>query len=214
MRAWLLASATVACGLGVAAAGQLTPASFTSPKASAPASDPTGTLAEDTNSRVFLTAEDGRRAAEAGLLPVDARSILKVPGTLRHGEFVWDDEGVPPGPIRVHVDLRRQLVSVFRGSHEIGSAVTLYGTDKHETPLGRFPIVTKLEDHWSATYDAPMPYTLRLTNDGIAVHGSDVRKARATHGCVGVPLEFARLLFEQARLGDIVEIVFSEERQA
>ncbi|MEP3765283.1 MAG: L,D-transpeptidase family protein, partial [Marinomonas sp.] len=50
----------------------------------------------------------------------------------------------------------------------------------------------------------PMPYMMRLTNDGIAIHASDVKWGWGTRGCIGVPLEFARLLFAQAKLGDRV----------
>jgi lipoprotein-anchoring transpeptidase ErfK/SrfK len=52
-----------------------------------------------------------------------------------------------------------------------------------------------------------MPYTLRLTNDGVAIHGNNVLEGYASHGCVGVPLEFARRLFAEARVGDEVFIL-------
>jgi lipoprotein-anchoring transpeptidase ErfK/SrfK len=57
-----------------------------------------------------------------------------------------------------------------------------------------------------------MPFTLRLTDDGISIHGSDVRWGAATHGCIGVPLDFAEKLFDQAALGDKVAIVASRRR--
>jgi len=52
-----------------------------------------------------------------------------------------------------------------------------------------------------------MPYMLRLTRDGVAIHGSNVREGWATHGCIGVPLDFARRLFEEAAKGDMVTIL-------
>jgi lipoprotein-anchoring transpeptidase ErfK/SrfK len=52
-----------------------------------------------------------------------------------------------------------------------------------------------------------MPYTLRLTNDGVSIHASSVRWGAATHGCIGVPLGFAERLFNASRIGDEVEIV-------
>jgi lipoprotein-anchoring transpeptidase ErfK/SrfK len=52
-----------------------------------------------------------------------------------------------------------------------------------------------------------MPDMLRLTNDGVAIHGSNVREGWATHGCIGVPLEFARLLFAVTGKGDLVAIL-------
>ena len=158
-------------------------------------------------SRLFLAREESQRAASLGILPPQTRSILYIPHKMRYGQFVWNDLPTASGDLTIRVDLKEQLISVFRGGHEIGVAVTLYGTDDYETPTGRFPILAKIEDHRSATYDnAPMPYTLRLTADGVAIHGSKVRRGAATHGCIGVPVEFARKLFGIARVGDVVEI--------
>ena len=57
------------------------------------------------------------------------------------------------------------------------------------------------------SYDAAMPYMLRLTEDGVAIHGSNVRQGYATHGCIGVPIDFAKLLFGAAKKGDPVVIL-------
>jgi hypothetical protein len=156
--------------------------------------------------RVSLTSAELQQFRGDGW-PANLQSLLNVDRRLKYGEFVWNDSGVATGPVSVRVDLGTQLISVFRGGHEIGTAVILYGADSHVTPMGTFPVLEKLRDHRSRTYDnAPMPYTLRLTTDGVAIHGSDVRSGAATHGCVGVPLEFARRLFEQASAGDEVTI--------
>jgi lipoprotein-anchoring transpeptidase ErfK/SrfK len=127
---------------------------------------------------------------------------------MHYGDFVWNDKGVPDGPTWIRVDLASQLISVFRSGHEIGTAVILYGTDGYPTPTGKFPILAKLKDHKSSTYDdAPMPYTLRLTGDGVSIHGSNVRWGLASHGCVGVPKDFAAKLFDVVNKGDEVLIV-------
>lgn len=135
------------------------------------------------------------------------KSILNVRGPLSYGQFVWDTKGIPAGKIWVRIDLDRQILSVFRGGHEIGTSVILHGADSYETPLGTFPIKAKSKDYRSKTYDAPMPYSLRLTDDGVAVHGSDVRWGAATHGCIGVPPEFAKLLFDEVHVGDPVTVL-------
>jgi len=95
------------------------------------------------------------------------------------------------------------LRKALKGVAPTGS-VTL-GNGK-PTPTGAFPVLQKAADYHSTTYDAPMPYMLRLTADGVAIHASNVRQGWATHGCVGVPLEFARKLFAEAKLGDQVSI--------
>jgi hypothetical protein len=134
-------------------------------------------------------------------------SLLNIRTPLQVGSYVWNDEGVAAGSIAVRVDLKLQLISVFRAGHEIGTAVILYGADEKPTPTGLFEVTEKFEDHRSSLYGADMPYTLRLTSDGVAIHGSTVRRGAATHGCVGVPMEFAKLLFREARRGDKVTII-------
>ena len=74
-------------------------------------------------------------------------------------------------------------------------------------------LLAKYKDHRSITYDnAPMPYTLRLTRDGVSIHGSNVRWGYATHGCIGVPVAFAAKLFAAVRTGDEVLIVPGKPR--
>ena len=141
--------------------------------------------------------------------PFPIRRRLSLEREMLHGDYVWQEAGVPPGRLWVLVDLSTETLSVFRGGVEIGRAVILYGTDEQPTPLGTFRISEKDADHESNIYDAQMPYMLRLTNDGIAIHGSIVVRGSASRGCVGVPDEFAALLFAQARLGDTVTIVRS-----
>ncbi|HKQ44986.1 MAG TPA: L,D-transpeptidase family protein [Rhizomicrobium sp.] len=139
--------------------------------------------------------------------------MLNVVNPMRFGNFVWNEDRIPKGPVWVRVDLTRQLLSVFRAGHEIGSAVILYGTPHKFTPTGHFTVLEKRKDYYSRSYDAPMPYMLRLTSDGVAIHGSNVRPGWATHGCIGVPLDFARLLFAAAKKGDAVIILAAEPEQ-
>ncbi|WP_375402186.1 L,D-transpeptidase family protein [uncultured Sphingomonas sp.] len=140
---------------------------------------------------------------------LEIKRILDVPGIV-FGEYVWDDKNVPPGRVVMTVDLKAQTMSVFRGGYEIGAAAILYGATDKPTPLGRFPVLEKDADHVSSLYDAPMPYMLRLTGDGVAIHGSKVEWGLATHGCIGVPVEFARLLFGAVKKGDLVIVTSGE----
>jgi len=135
------------------------------------------------------------------------KRVLSIDGPFRHGDYVWDETGAPAvGPVIITIDLKAQTLSVFRGGYEIGAAVILYGADDKPSPLGAFPITEKDADHVSNLYDAPMPYMLRLTNDGVAIHGSDVKWGNATHGCIGIPTPFAKKLFGVAKLGDLAII--------
>jgi hypothetical protein len=157
--------------------------------------------------RVAVAQASAREALAQGLILHPVSSILAVPGRMQYGDYRWDDKGVPEGRTWVRIDLKSQIISVFRGQQEIGTAVILYGADGLATPTGKFPVLAKLKDHRSQTYDAPMPYTLRLTGDGVSIHGSNVRWGFATHGCVGVPTAFAARLFDAVSVGDDVLIV-------
>lgn len=134
------------------------------------------------------------------------QSLLNVPRRMSFGEYAWEAQGVPPGRIWMVVDLEAQTMSVFQGNNEIATTVLLFGMDKKPTPTGRFRIKFKDADYWSRTYDAPMPYALMLTDDGVAIHASEVESGSATHGCIGVPVDFARRLFAVAKTGDEVVI--------
>ncbi len=188
--------------LGLTLQGNAEPAAKPNPEIAAPIRTP------PSGSRIryaaghypHLVLPDGRQEV--------VRSVLNITKPMHFGSFVWNEDRIPQGPVWVRIDLARQILSVFRDGHEIGSAVILYGTDGKPTPTGSFTILQKDADHYSHTYgDAPMPYMLRLTEDGVAIHGSNVRQGWATHGCIGVPLAFARRLFGVAHKGDLVVIL-------
>ena len=159
--------------------------------------------------RIVVPAAAVRQALADGEIDRPIKTVLNVPARMSYGDYRWDEKGVPSGPIWVRVDPKAQLLSVFRAGHEIGTAVILYGARDVPTPTGKFPILAKMKDHRSATYDAPMPYTLRLTADGVSIHASEVRWGYATHGCIGVPMAFAAKLFAAASVGDEVFITNS-----
>ena len=157
--------------------------------------------------RISVAPSTLRQALADGSIDRPIRTILNVAHPMSYGDYVWNDAGVPGGRTWIRVDLKSQLLSVFRSGHEIGTAVILYGGDGVPTPTGKFPVLAKFKDHRSATYDAPMPYTLRLTRDGVSIHASNVRWGYATHGCIGVPEGFAAKLFAAASVGDEVLVV-------
>ena len=150
-------------------------------------------------------------APSATSAPADARFVIKrilpITGPIKYGEWHWDDKDVPAGPIVITVDLDARVLSVFRNGYEIGATAVLLGTSEKPTPLGVFPIKWKKAEHYSSTYDgASMPFTQNLTPDGVAIHGTKVEKGYASHGCIGVPNDFAQKLFGVTKQGDQVYI--------
>ena len=149
--------------------------------------------------------------AAAPKKPVDERFVIKrvlpIEGPIKYGEWHWNEEGAPnDGPIVVTVDLDARVLSIFRSGYEIGATAVLLGSQEKPTPIGMFPITQKKRHHVSNLYDAEMPYMQRLTEDGITLHASQVELGYASHGCIGMPEEFAAKVFATTRLGDRVFI--------
>lgn len=199
-----LVIAVMGLALGSATAAGFSVVNHPRDSAAAKAAPAAQTRAAD---RIPVSEASVRAALAQGTVDRPIRTILNIPHRMSYGEFRWNDANVPQGLVWIRVDLRSQLLSVFRAGHEIGTAVILYGGDGVATPTGTFPILAKFKDHRSATYDAAMPDTLRLTRDGVSIHASNVRWGYATHGCIGVPEAFAAKLFTAASVGDHVLIV-------
>ncbi len=140
--------------------------------------------------------------------PFVIKRVLQIDEPIKYGQWFWDEAGVPSGPLVMTVDLDARVLSVFRDGYEIGATAVLLGTEDHPTPLGRFPIMSKERHNVSEKYDnAPMPWTLRLTSDGVAIHGGHaVENGYASHGCISTPDAFASKLFAIASKGDVVII--------
>ena len=148
--------------------------------------------------------------------PFVIKRILPIEDPIRYGEWHWNEDGAPAeGPLVITVDLEARVLSVFRGGYEIGAAAVLLGTDEHPTPTGVFPILSKERHNVSEIYgNAPMPWTLRLTHDGVAIHGgSRVEPGWASHGCIGTPDAFVSKLFAVASKGDRVIITDGKRAQ-
>ena len=157
-------------------------------------------------SRRTLLAGSAALLARPALAPAQA-PILPRDGSLRPGQFAWQPELSPRGPVMVLVSLTEQLARVYRNGIEIGVSTASSGRLGHATPTGVFTILQKARVHHSSTYDeASMPYTERLTWDGVALHAGGVPGYPSSHGCVHLPLEFARLLFGATEVGTTVLI--------
>jgi hypothetical protein len=129
------------------------------------------------------------------------------PADLKPGEFVWRAATVPSGPMVVVVSLGEQRAYVYRNGVEVGVSTVSTGKSGHRTPTGVFTVLQKDEDHRSRKYDdAPMPYSERLTWDGVALHAGGLPGYPSSHGCIHLPSEFARQLFEISPLGMTVVV--------
>jgi lipoprotein-anchoring transpeptidase ErfK/SrfK len=105
-------------------------------------------------------------------------------------------------PIMAIVSIKSQKVTFYDTDGWILSAPVSTGTTGRETPAGVFAVVEKDKDHHSSLYDdAWMPNMLRITWNGIALHGGPLPGYAASHGCVRMPFDFAAKVFDKAPMG-------------
>jgi hypothetical protein len=160
----------------------------------------------------LLAAAPQSPALAQGAPKSAALELAKQAEMLKPGEWVWKPEIAPDGPVLVYVDLGRQRATVYRNGVRIGVSTVSSGKDGYETPTGVFTILEKDKDHRSRTYDdAPMPYQQRLTWKGVALHAGNLPGFPASHGCVRLPMEFAKKLFEVTPMGGTVVIAGGHE---
>ena len=131
--------------------------------------------------------------------PVDA---------LKPGDFVWVPQDVYEGPMKIVIVLDIQRIYVFQNDVLIGFSTISSGKKGKETPTGFFNILQKNVDHKSNLYsNAPMPYMQRLTWDGIAIHGGHLPGYPASHGCIRLPLTFAKMLYGVTQMNQEVFVL-------
>lgn len=151
-------------------------------------------------------------SASAQELGLPAGSFADRVAKLKPGAYLWAPELAPDGPILIVVSLEAQRAYVYRNGLPIGVATVSTGKEGHSTPTGVFTILQKQVDHRSNLYDdAPMPYMQRLTWSGVAMHAGNLPGYPASHGCIRLPLGFAKLLYGVTRLGLTVVITDKAE---
>ena len=165
-----------------------------------------------------------RRAALRLLGSAGALMLLGLPASaqetdateiadLKPGTFVWYPDRAPKGFVSIIVSLPDQRCYVYRNGVRIGVSTCSTGKAGHTTPVGVFTILQKDVDHHSSIYDdASMPFTERLTWSGVALHAGGLPGYPSSHGCVHLPIAFAKLLFGITHYGTPVIIADSHSQ--
>ena len=126
---------------------------------------------------------------------------------LKPAESRWVADAPTAGPTKIVISLSDQLAWVYRGGRMVAVTTVSSGKTDHESPVGLFPILDKQVFHRSNRYSAaPMPFMLRLNRYGVALHGGVVPGYPASHGCIRLPMTFAKKLFATVSRGDPVYI--------
>jgi L,D-transpeptidase catalytic domain len=133
--------------------------------------------------------------------------------TLRPGEYVWEPERAPEGPLLIVASITDQVAYVYRNGIRIARSSVSTGRPGHRTPTGVFTILEKEVHHTSSIYKgAEMPYMERVTWGGIALHAGNLPGYPDSHGCVRLPLEFSKLLFGITMKG--ATVIIADEHSA
>jgi hypothetical protein len=155
-------------------------------------------------------------ASSAAAQPVTDQkpSIIERAAQLSPGQFVWEPDAASTGPLFLVINLSTQRALLYRDGVPIAASTISTGSKGRETPRGEFTILQKKLVHRSRTYDdAPMPYMQRLTWMGVAMHAGNLPGYPASHGCIRLPKEFAKLLYGVTELGTPVKITDAEQEQ-
>ncbi len=143
----------------------------------------------------------------SGVTMISAPIPLTSGEYLMPGKFEWQPDLALEGAVSMVVNLSFQRLDVFRGGTLIARSSISSGRAGHSTPVGTFSILEKELIHHSNLYDnAPMPFMQRLTWHGVALHAGILPGRPASHGCIRLPSEFAKRLYQITARGDEVTV--------
>jgi len=111
----------------------------------------------------------------------------------------------------IMVNLSEQKAYAIEDDYVLFEGRISSGKPGRETPEGEFRILQKKRYHTSNLWPKPkggakMPYMLRLTNSGIAMHLGYVPNKAVSHGCIRLKQGFAQEMFSWAKVGTRVYV--------
>lgn len=124
----------------------------------------------------------------------------------------------------IRVFIEEQVLVALENDEEIYSFDIVTGRDGKETIAGSYKIFRKHEKYTSKTYGSEMPYTMFFTEDGKAIHGTQMATLRSylhsylsdsvgSQGCVGLTDDNAKALFDWALVGTPVIVITEKEKE-
>ncbi len=140
-----------------------------------------------------------------------------------------------PDNVSIRISLGEQRAYLFVGDELAVDSPISTGKRAGMTPKGSFKITEKDADHRSSVYGnfvnrqgkvvragvstkidsapsgtvyqgAPMNWFMRLTNDGVGMHTGFLPGYPASHGCIRMPEEIAKLIYSKVKLGTPVAV--------
>ncbi|MCX6877344.1 MAG: L,D-transpeptidase family protein [Verrucomicrobia bacterium] len=162
---------------------------------------------------ILSTIAAGLPLAASAEVFTEGNQVPAATETLKAGDFVWEPERAPAGPVLLVVSVPEQVAHVYRNGVQIARSSVSTGRPGHPTPIGVFTVMEKEVKHESSIYKgAEMPYMERLTMGGIALHAGQLPGYPDSHGCVRLPLEFSKLLYGVTQKG--ITVIIADEHSA
>ena len=119
--------------------------------------------------------------------------------------------------ILIEVDKSALFMTVSQDGARLFTWPVSTGMRAHDTPGGAYTPFRMEKEHYSREWDdAPMPHSIFFTKQGHAIHGTEhVRNIGrpASHGCVRLEQENARVLFglvRQEGMANVRVVLFGE----
>ncbi len=109
-----------------------------------------------------------------------------------------------PDELRIEISIGGQSASLYKKGVPVLTTHISTGRPGFPTPEGRFVITDKHSHHISTIYKVKMPFFMRLSCREFGMHEGYAEDPFASHGCIRVPEENARRLFQQAPVGTLV----------
>lgn len=143
-----------------------------------------------------------------------AFSSCAIPTKTPGSSFSYDPPAKQPtGPVKIHISTTAQRLYVTQGSEVLLATPCSVGTSASPTPKGEFRIDSKSRNRRRASSPGagyPMTYWMSFHSPAYGMHWGFVKPYPCTHGCVRMPLNSARKVFDMAKVGTPVSVSSSK----
>jgi lipoprotein-anchoring transpeptidase ErfK/SrfK len=142
---------------------------------------------------------------------------------------------ITPDSVHVVISLPKQRAYLMVGEEIVIDSPISSGKRGHSSPTGHFSVMEKDPDHRSSIYGdfvdrsgrvvragisakidsapsgthyvgAPMRWFMRLTGEGVGMHVGILPGYPASHGCIRMPPDGAKLFYDNVKVGTPVEV--------
>jgi lipoprotein-anchoring transpeptidase ErfK/SrfK len=142
---------------------------------------------------------------------------------------------ISPDSVRIVISLPKQRAYLMLGDEIVIDSPISSGKRGHTTPSGHFTVTEKDADHRSSIYGdfvdrygrvvragislkidsapsgthyvgAPMKWFMRLTGEGVGMHVGILPGYPASHGCIRMPPDGAKLFYDNVKIGTPVDV--------